>query len=234
MPESRPPATELPTVITSAPSSLLKDRVLEASRAEPAPPRRERLRQSMALVGLSWVIALGVFALAGGPRPTGRPLALVVGTAGGTASIVAVCVWVLLLRGRSSLGRSKMLMLPVALGAVPAILFWKVFWSMQFEGALNEWTTRPGLKCLALTLAIAACPLLAFVLIRSSSDPKHPALTGFAAGVGVGAAATLLTDLWCPVAFIPHLLLGHALPVALLGGIGMLLGVFFIQLRDKK
>jgi hypothetical protein len=105
---------------------------------------------------------------------------------------------------------------------------------MQFDGALDEWPTRPGFKCLALTLGIAACPLMAFVLIRSSSDPKHPALTGFAAGVGLGAASTLLTDLWCPVAFIPHLLLGHALPVALLGGIGALLGVFVIQLREKR
>jgi Negative regulator of sigma F len=234
MSESRPPAAEVPTIVTSAPSSVLKHRVLGSARAEPAPLRRERLRQSLTLVGLSWVIALGVFTFAGGPRPMGRPLTLVVGTAGGTAAIVALCVWVLLLRGRSSLGRSKLLMLPVAIGAVPAILFWKVFWSMQFEGALNEWTTRPGFRCLALTLAIAACPLMAFVFIRSSSDPKHPALTGFAAGVGVGSAATLLTDLWCPVAFIPHLLLGHALPVMLLGGIGMLLGVFFIQLRDKK
>lgn len=54
-----------------------------------------------------------------------------------------------------------------------------VFWSMQFAGGLDEWPTRPGVKCFALTVAIAACPLLAFVLIRRSSDPKHPALTGF-------------------------------------------------------
>jgi len=87
---------------------------------------------------------------------------------------------------------------------------------------------------LALTLGIAACPLVAFVIARRGSDPKHPALTGFAAGIGIGATATLFTDLWCPVAFIPHLLLGHALPIATLGGFGALLGSLFIRLRNKE
>lgn len=234
MSEPRSPAPELPSVESSVPSDFLKERVLIAAKSQNAASRQQRLRHTLLLVGGSWTIALAVFTLAGGPRPSGRPLALLVGTAGGTASIVAVCVWALLLRGRSSLGRSKQLIWPVALGAIPAILFWKVFWSMQFDGALDEWPTRPGLRCLALTLAIAACPLLAFVIVRTSSDPKHPALTGFGAGVGIGAVATLLTDFWCPVAFVPHLLLGHALPVALLGGVGALLGVLFIQLRRNN
>ena len=231
MNESRPVPSAPPP--KSGPNPLVKERLLAAARRTPAPTRRERARHVTLIVTLSWVIALVVFVSAGGPRPTGRPLALSVGTAGGTASIVAVCVWALLLRGRSTLGRSRQVLLAVALGAVPSILVWKVFWSMQFEGALDEWPTRPGLKCLALTLAIAAVPLLAFLLTRSSSDPKHPALTGFSAGVAIGATSTLLTDLWCPVAFIPHLLLGHVLPVALLGGAGALLGVVVLRLREK-
>jgi hypothetical protein len=80
-------------------------------------------------------------------------------------------------------------------------------------------------------LSIAWCPLLAFVFARRGSDPRHPIATGFAAGLAIGALTSLLTDLWCPVAYIPHLLLGHFLPVVLLGGLGAWLGRLFIALR---
>jgi hypothetical protein len=49
----------------------------------------------------------------------------------------------------------------------------------------------------------------------------------------VGACATLLVDLWCPVAYVPHLLLGHTLPVALLSLIGAWLGHRFLTIRPQ-
>lgn len=183
------------------------------------------------MLTVSWALALGVFAVAGGVRPTGREASLMIGTASGTALLAALFGWRLLTRGNSSLGRARSALLPVIIGAVPALLVWKVLWSMQYPGGLEQWETRPGLRCLGLTFAIALCPLIAFVAVRRGSDPRHPALTGLAAGIGVGAIATLCTDLWCPVAFVPHLLIGHALPVALLGGIGALLGNLFIRIR---
>jgi hypothetical protein len=208
-----------------------KKRVTSAVALEPSPLRRDVGKRTALLIVASWLIALVVFTLAGGPRPTGRSQALMIGTAAGSASIASLVVWLSLSRGRSTLGRSVELLVPLMVGAIPAILGWKVFWSTHFPGALDEWPTRPGYRCLALTLGIAVCPLVAFVLTRRGSDPRRPILTGFAAGVGVGSAATLMTDLWCPVAFIPHLLLGHALPVALLGGLGAALGWLLIRLR---
>ena len=49
------------------------------------------------------------------------------------------------------------------------------------------------------------------------------------AGAGLGSA--LLVDLWCPVSYVPHLLLGHVLPIVILsvaGGLigGRVLGIF--------
>lgn len=214
-----------------APSPDLKARVMAAAQTRQSTLRKQWLSQSLLLIAASWLIALAVFVFAGGVRATGRSASMMIGSATGTASIAALAVWVLLTRGRSSLGRTRALLLPVITGSVPAILCCKVVWSMQFTGGLDQWDTRPGFKCLALTLSIAACPLIAFVAIRRGSDPQHPALTGLAAGVGVGAAATLFTDLWCPVAFVPHLLLGHALPVVLLGSLGTLLGSLFIRMR---
>lgn len=233
MSDMEPPMDPALQLDAPRPQANLKARILAAAAAQPpaTPPRKRWFWQSLTLVAASWAVALGVFAFAGGIRPTGRATSLMVGTASGTALVAALFGWLLLTRGSSSLGRARGALLPVIIGAVPAILVWKVLWSMQYPGGLEQWETRPGLRCLALTLAIALCPLVAFVAVRRGSDPRHPALTGLAAGVGVGAIATLCTDLWCPVAFVPHLLLGHALPVALLGGLGALLGNLFIRLR---
>ena len=36
--------------------------------------------------------------------------------------------------------------------------------------------------------------------------------------------SALLVDLWCPVGYVPHLLLGHVLPIAILSVAGGLIG----------
>jgi hypothetical protein len=82
-----------------------------------------------------------------------------------------------------------------------------------------------------LALALGILPLVAFVVSHRASEPRRPALTGFAAGIAIGCVAALLTDLWCPVAYIPHLLLGHILPISILGGLGACLGGRFVALR---
>ena len=45
------------------------------------------------------------------------------------------------------------------------------------------------------------------------------------------AALWVLVDLSCPVAYVPHLLLGHVLPLLLITGVGAGLGQRFITLR---
>lgn len=229
-PNATEPAHDLPAPELVAPHPALRGSILAAAAAKPAATRRSMFRESLALVTSSWLVAFAVFWFAGGPRVTGRPFALMLGTAVGTASVAAITVWIALVRGRSTLGRSLHIVVPTALGSVPALLAWKVWWSLRFPGALDEWPTRPGLRCLGLSLSIAMLPLLAFVVARRRSDPQRPGLAGFAAGVAIGCVTTLFTDLWCPVAFIPHLLLGHALPIALLGALGAILGQRYMRL----
>ena len=43
-------------------------------------------------------------------------------------------------------------------------------------------------------------------------------------GFAAGACAWVAVDLWCPVAYVPHVLLGHVLPLFVLAGAGALLG----------
>ena len=52
-------------------------------------------------------------------------------------------------------------------------------------------------------------------------------------GLAAGAWGWVVVDLWCPVAYIPHLLLGHVLPLIVLAGVGALLGRAFLSLRSR-
>jgi hypothetical protein len=105
-----------------------------------------------------------------------------------------------------------------------ALLAWKVGYSAQFEHGIDQWPTRIGFKCLRLSLAIGIIPLTVLLFARRGTDPTHPRTLGFAMGMALGLCANELVDLWCPVAYIPHLLLGHILPAVLLGTVGALLG----------
>ena len=51
-------------------------------------------------------------------------------------------------------------------------------------------------------------------------DPMTARATGAAFGAGAGLGSALLIDLWCPVSYVPHLLLGHVLPIAVLATAG--------------
>jgi hypothetical protein len=210
------------------PPPALEGRILASLAASRPPTRGAIARQTTALTMVSWSITLVVFLLAGGPRVLGRPLPLLAGTALGIGAISGVAAWAALGRGKSMLGRARRLLVPIIIGSPAMILTWKLFWSAQFAGAFDAWPTRPGLRCLVLSLALALCPLTAFVVGRRSSEPRRPVLTGFSAGVALGCITSSLTDLWCPVAYLPHVLLGHLLPIVLLGGIGAWSGWQFI------
>ena len=78
---------------------------------------------------------------------------------------------------------------------------------------------------------MGAFPLAAFLISRRHSDPSHPRAMASALAVAAGACAWVLIDLWCPVAYLPHLLLGHVLPMVALAVIGALLGRRIVGLR---
>lgn len=216
------------------PPPALEARVLSAIANRSSPTRNAVIRDTAILTTLSWLATFGVFTFEGGVRITGRPWNLVLGTATGTALATAVVVWVALGPTRSSLPRARQILVPVVVCAPLAVFGWKLFWSSRYPGALDVWPTRPGFRCLALGLSMGLFPLLAFLVSRRGSVPSRPMLTGFAAGIAIGCVTTLLTDLWCPVAYLPHLLLGHVLPIGILGGLGASLGRRVIALRSLR
>lgn len=226
----------------------LKARVMAAAAAERSPTRAAIRRRNALLGVLAVVTGLGAFVIfallasdrelirLGGDvashRHLERSVWLVSATVGGALGGASIAVWVALTRGRSMLGRSRLSLL-CACALIPmALLTWKAGISVAFGDHMVSWPERPGLRCLSLSLLVAAGPLLAFVALRRSA-PVQPALNGAAIGIAAGACAWISVDLWCPVAFVPHLLLGHVLPLFLLAGMGALLGRTSLSLRSR-
>lgn len=215
------------------PSADLRQRVLAAAARTPSPTRAQVRLRNLALLVSGIVVPLVVFFGWGGIRPTGRPNSLIVETAGGAISIAAVVAIVALRRGRSMLGRAGPWLLAAAVVTPIALFAWKLGISSTYPDGTVEWPERVGFRCLRLSCMTAVWPLAAFIMTRQGSDPTHPRLTGAAIGAAVGACSWVLVDLWCPVAYVPHLLLGHLLPFALTTFVGFWLGGAIIKLRKS-
>jgi len=224
----------------------LKTRVLEAAAAERSPTRKEIHRRNIviclvaaatgiaAFVTFAAVMSGGELLRRGGEvtphRHVIRPMWLLITTAGGALGVAAASLWLALGRGGSMLGRPSRWLLYGGL-LIPISLFaWKVGWSMAFEDGTVAWPERAGWRCLSLSLLVAVGPLLSFLALRRRAV-MHPALNGAAIGFAAGACAWLVVDLWCPVAYAPHVLLGHVLPLFILAAAGAILGQALLSLR---
>lgn len=203
----------------------LKRRVLEAVRAEPAPTQSAvRWRGWLVLSGCT-AIALAIFVHFGGIRQYGRPALLVVWTSLGWSAAATAAVWIGMARGRSMLGRTTSTLIATIVAIPPMLLAWKVGVTIPFgPEMMAPWPGRPGFRCLGLSLAMAFPLLVAFLVFRRRSDPIHPGITGGVLGIGAGILAGTLVDLWCPVAFVPHVLLGHILPLVVVAAVGVWVG----------
>jgi hypothetical protein len=211
----------------------LKQRVLAAAAAKPTPTRRQATRARLALFAAGIAGALAIFMIKGGVRMTNRPPLLVALTSLGTAVLSGVGMYALFTRrGRSMLRRPRVWLLLAALGSTVAFIAWKFGISSAF-GMAQQWPGRVGFKCLRLSIMTGALPLFAALVSWRGTDPITPAATGAAFGAGAGLGSALLVDLWCPVAYMPHLLLGHVLPIAVLAGLGALVGWKILRVRSR-
>jgi hypothetical protein len=207
-----------------SPHARLRAQVLERARQEAAPTRAEvgARRRVVTLVAL--LVPLLVFIGLGGIRRAPRPDLLVLETALGSSLLAAGVAFVALGRSRSMLGRPSSWLLSVALATPVALFGWRVLTSAQYPDMMLEWAERPGLRCFLLSATLALAPLAAVLWLRRGSDPVHPRLSAAALAAAVGAGVWVLVDLWCPVGYVPHLLLGHVLPLLLLIFVSTLLG----------
>ncbi|MDQ2643270.1 MAG: NrsF family protein [Myxococcota bacterium] len=212
-----------PPTLASDPD-VVRARILELARREPS-PTRHALKVQRTLIAIALVtLPVLAFLAWGGARGEPRPTSLLFDTASGASAIAALASWVAFARGGSVLGRSRRALIAVALATPLALLFWKCGVSACYPGMMAEWVERPGLRCLRLSCLLSIVPLLGALWVLRQSDPVHPRALGMAIGAAVGGSSWVLVDLWCPVAYLPHLLLGHVLPVSLAIAVGALFG----------
>jgi hypothetical protein len=212
----------------------LKSRILEAARRQPALPRSEVRRRVAVTLSLAVVVPLLTFLAVGAVRPGPRPLGLVLATSGGALGIALAAMWVAFGRGGQMLGRARGRLVAMTIAAPASFVIWKMAWSSGYEHMTDEWATRPGLRCFALTVLFAALPFLALARVRQGSDPTHPRTLGAALGVATGTCAAVLVDLWCPVGHPRHLVFGHVLPIVILGLVGVWVGHRVLAVRGPR
>ena len=200
--------------------SRLKERVLAAVAAEPAPTRAQARRSARILLASAVLCSLTIFVLSGGVRPTGRPDLLWATTSVGAMAIAAAAMALALRRGPSMLGRPAAHLLAIALATPLILVIWKAAVSAAFPGMTVPWPERPGFRCLSLAIATGIVPAAVFLTLWRGTSPAHPRLTGWVLGTAAGSFAWVLVDLWCPVGYLGHLLLGHVLPILLLAALG--------------
>jgi hypothetical protein len=208
-------------MIAREPLPELKGRVLAAVRAEPAPTRSAARQRAWLTLGIAAAIAVAIFVHFGGMRISGRPGLLIVWTCLGWSVVASAAAGVAVARGRSMFGRSTAA-LQILIGAAPLVLLaWKIGVTVPFGPEMTApWPGRPGFRCLGLSLAMAAPLVMALLVMRRGSDPVHPGVAGAALGITAAIAAGTLVDLWCPVAYLPHVLLGHILPLVVAAAFG--------------
>jgi hypothetical protein len=214
-------------------SPQLKQQILAAARHEPAPVRRQVVLQTLVIAAAAVAIPLVAFFAVGGARFGQRPLSLVLATTLGAFAIAAFTLVLALGRGPRMLGRARGVLVLAGIIAPLAFLAWKAGLSAEFELASAS-PTRPGYRCLVLTLSFALAPLSALFFLRRGSDPTHPRSLGLALGIAAGTSAVALVDLWCPVGHLRHLVLGHVLPVLALGVLGVWLGQRWLSVRSNQ
>jgi hypothetical protein len=188
----------------------------------------QRLTLAWSTVGV--LVPLVLFALLGGAESGPRPWTLLVATVTGSGGLSLVALSVAFGRGGRTLGPPRAWLAGVALLPPLLMLLWKLGCSASFHGMLVAWPERPGLRCFGVSLLFGAVPLATFLLARRGSDPVHPLSLGAALGASGGLWAATLVDLWCPVAFPLHVVLGHVLPALMLAAVGALAGSRLLSL----
>ncbi len=214
----------------------LRAAVLDRARSTPSPTVKQT-RSANAIAAAIGIAAAATMIGALGVSLGGRPLPFVVLSAVGWAAI-ALCASVLgASRGRSMLGKTRALLVVVALSAAPAIFAWVMALTMgwpEVREPAGAWRTH--ITCLVATLLLAIGPVVALAFVRRTSDPVHPRATGAALGAAAGAWGGALIDMHCPIVSPFHVAFAHVMPVVIYAALFALVSsrVFGVSPRRER
>jgi len=148
-----------------------------------------------------------------GTRPTFEFFAVLLFVIGLTLSATLVAFR----RGELGLGSGALALSLVALLVAPIYAALAVMIPLETTAdavaalaALSPW----GLRCLVIAAVVGVLVLVAFTATLRHSAPVAVRLRGAALGAAAGAWAGLAVFVFCPATEVPHLLVGHVLPIA--------------------
>jgi hypothetical protein len=218
------------------PPADLRARVLDAVSREPAVSSDVGVRRRALVIarGVCVAGAVGIAAAIHGPEARGRPLEFVAVLETLWLALAVLATWAVVARGSSMLGRPGSWKLAIAtLTPLALLVTWypvALAWPQTLHDASH---LRSHVVCVLMTFAFAAGPLVAFARLHRASDPLNPRLTGAALGAAAGAWGAFAHALICGYTAPLHIALGHVLPVALLVGVGILVGDRVVALRAE-
>jgi hypothetical protein len=212
----------------------MRTAILERARKTPSPHRSQTKRANAIAIVLGIATAVTMIA-ALGLTLGGRPMPFVALTAIGWAAIAFATSMVGEGRGKTMLGRARIVVVIAALVAAPAIFAWimgcTIGWP-EMRGGVG--TLRQHVACLLATLLLSTGPLVALAFVRRASDPVHPRATGAAIGAAAGAWGGVLIDMHCPLVEPMHVALAHVAPVLIYAAIGALVGFRLFGVRASS
>jgi hypothetical protein len=162
-----------------------------------------------------------VYAACGGPsHASGRPPAVAAWILVGLAALAVAVTTLVLPPARSMLPPPTVRLVAVAIGVPVVVGAWLLGWHAAYADPF----TRFGLRCFALTVALAPWPFVALAAAAPRMLPDRPWTLGGALGAAAGAWAAVVVELWCPLADPRHVAIGHVAPLLALVLAGALLG----------
>lgn len=204
------------------PPDALRDK-LRASMAETPPTGMSPRGRAVLSIVVVVALVLGGIALirpdlARLPQP-----ALWMVTVGVGLLAIATLV-VALAPGRRGLGASVTLL--VALAALTAPVY-AVITLVAALGVSSE--ILPSRNCFSMSMGFAAVALTGLTFALRRSVPAAPVARGALLGACAGAWAGLVIHLHCPCGDRMHILVGHAIPVAIVAVLGAALSPRFLR-----
>lgn len=218
-PTSSPPGTGLPPG--------LRARVL--ADAAKSPPRGSFRHHAVAAVTAS-AIWLGTMLVVKGVRRdwVELPVWYTQGTIAALVLVAGALSFVGLSRGRHMLGvrAETLIALTSAMPVVVAAWASLVVASAPSSAPCPTWMAalEHAPACDAMSMVLAAPVLAAFLWQKRGLAPANPGLTGACLGAAAAAWAHLVVHAICPYGHAAHALVGHALPMLPLMGLGAWLG----------
>jgi hypothetical protein len=118
-------------------------------------------------------------------------------------------------RGELGLGSGALALSLVTLLVAPIYAAFAVMMPLETSAVAALAATSPwGLRCLRIAAAVGLLVLVTFTAGLRHSAPVAVRLRGAALGAAAGAWAGLAVFVFCPATEVPHLLVGHVLPIA--------------------